>query len=137
MVSTLLEHIYQPGRRKAQCTGCRDQRLCARRTGLAHGGPPRLAGTARQHPATRREPCIEPAVHVATVPGAPLAAGGHAQTIWPLLIKGPLPRYRRERWDTPDGDFIDLDWIGGTAGAPCVVLFHGLEGSSRSHYARA
>jgi predicted alpha/beta-fold hydrolase len=62
--------------------------------------------------------------------------GGHAQTIWPLLIKGPLPPYRRERWTTPDGDFIDLDWIAGAAGAPCVVLFHGLEGSSRSHYAR-
>ena len=62
--------------------------------------------------------------------------GGHAQTIWPLLIKGPLPAYRRERWDTPDGDFIDLDWIGGDPGAPCVTLFHGLEGSSASHYAR-
>jgi predicted alpha/beta-fold hydrolase len=62
--------------------------------------------------------------------------GGHAQTIWPLLIKGPLPRYRRERWDTPDGDFIDLDWVDAAAPAPCVVLFHGLEGSSRSHYAR-
>ena len=62
--------------------------------------------------------------------------GGHAQTIWPLLIKGRLPNYRRERWDTPDGDFIDLDWIDATHDAPCVVLFHGLEGSSRSHYAR-
>ena len=62
--------------------------------------------------------------------------GGHAQTIWPLLIKGPLPRYRRERWNTPDDDFIDLDWIAGELGAPCVVLFHGLEGSSGSHYAR-
>ncbi|MDK9703338.1 MAG: hydrolase [Sulfuritalea sp.] len=62
--------------------------------------------------------------------------GSHAQTIWPLLIKGPLPRYRRERWDTPDGDFIDLDWIDGKPGAPCLALFHGLEGSSRSHYAR-
>lgn len=66
----------------------------------------------------------------------PWLPGGHAQTIWPLLIKGPLPPYRRERWDTPDGDFIDLDWIAGAADAPCVVLFHGLEGSSRSHYAR-
>lgn len=47
-----------------------------------------------------------------------------------------MPDYRRERWDTPDGDFIDLDWVAGPAGAPCVVLFHGLEGSSRSHYAR-
>ncbi|MDP2822762.1 MAG: hydrolase [Sulfuritalea sp.] len=62
--------------------------------------------------------------------------GGHAQTIWPLLIKGPLPRYRRERWNTPDEDFIDLDWIGGEPDAPCVAMFHGLEGSSRSHYAR-
>ena len=62
--------------------------------------------------------------------------GGHAQTIWPLLIKGPMPPYRRERWTTPDDDFIDLDWVVGKSGAPCVVLFHGLEGSSRSHYAR-
>jgi len=49
-----------------------------------------------------------------------------------------LPAYRRQRVDTPDGDFIDLDWVGPTAGVmPCVVLFHGLEGSSRSHYARS
>jgi uncharacterized protein len=63
--------------------------------------------------------------------------GGHLQTLWPLLRQGPLPAYRRERWDTPDGDFIDLDWVDGPPGAPLVVLFHGLEGSSRSHYARA
>lgn len=62
--------------------------------------------------------------------------GAHAQTIWPLLLKGPLPDYRRERWDTPDGDFIDVDRIDGRPGNPAVVLFHGLEGSSRSHYAR-
>jgi uncharacterized protein len=63
--------------------------------------------------------------------------GGHAQTIYPLLLKGPMPTYRRERWDTPDGDFIDLDWVDGPPGSPLVILFHGLEGSSRSHYARA
>jgi predicted alpha/beta-fold hydrolase len=63
--------------------------------------------------------------------------GPHAQTIWPLAIKGVVPAYRRERWDTPDGDFIDLDWVGNKAAAACVVLFHGLEGSSRSHYARS
>lgn len=65
--------------------------------------------------------------------------GGNAQTIWPLLIKGPLPPYRRQRWETPDGDFIDLDWIDAppqSSPQACVVLFHGLEGSSRSHYAR-
>lgn len=62
--------------------------------------------------------------------------GGHAQTIWPLTIKGRLPEYRRERWTTPDHDFIDLDWLDGPRAAPLVCLLHGLEGSSRSHYAR-
>lgn len=62
--------------------------------------------------------------------------GGHAQTLWPLLLKGRLPAYRRERWATPDADFIDIDWIDGSPASPLVVLFHGLEGSSRSHYAR-
>jgi hypothetical protein len=61
--------------------------------------------------------------------------GGHAQTIYPVLIKAPPPPYRRERWQTPDGDFIDLDWIDAAGEAPLVVLFHGLEGSSASHYA--
>jgi uncharacterized protein len=69
--------------------------------------------------------------------------GGNAQTIWPALAArrrvGPPPRFRRERWTTPDGDFIDLDWLEGGAPAqrPLLVLFHGLEGSSRSHYAQA
>lgn len=61
--------------------------------------------------------------------------GGHAQTIYPLLLRRAPPRYTRERWDTPDGDFIDLDWVPGPDSAPVLVLFHGLEGSSRSHYA--
>ncbi|NJD25045.1 MAG: alpha/beta fold hydrolase [Betaproteobacteria bacterium] len=60
--------------------------------------------------------------------------GGHAQTLWPLLIKPrPLP-LRRERVDAPDGDFIDIDWLDGPPGAPLLVLFHGLEGSAQSHY---
>ncbi len=67
--------------------------------------------------------------------------GGHAQTIWPALVTKRLlpapPDYRRERWATPDGDFIDLDAAGEAADAPLLVLFHGLEGSSRSHYALA
>jgi hypothetical protein len=65
--------------------------------------------------------------------------GGHLQTIYPALcLRGPVPRYRRVRWDTPDGDFVDLDFLdAGLAGAPRVVLFHGLEGNSSSHYAAA
>lgn len=60
----------------------------------------------------------------------------------------PKPRidYRRERWDTPDGDFIDVDFCDPADNAealslaphpPLVVLFHGLEGCSTSHYALA
>lgn len=67
--------------------------------------------------------------------------GGHAQTIWPALqgCTGPLsaPLYRRERWPTPDDDFVDVDWLDAPATVPLLVLFHGLEGSSRSHYALA
>lgn len=47
-----------------------------------------------------------------------------------------MPR-RRERWDSPDGDFIDVDFAGDPGAARTLVLFHGLEGNSDSHYARA
>ena len=65
--------------------------------------------------------------------------GGHLQTIYPYFsLRRRPPIYRRERWKTPDGDFIDLDWLpGGEAHAPLVALFHGLEGGSASHYASA
>ncbi|MGZ3183357.1 MAG: YheT family hydrolase [Telluria sp.] len=64
--------------------------------------------------------------------------GGHLQTIWPALFLRPPPLpLRRERWSAPDGDFIDIDFTDGAPGAPLVLLFHGLEGSSSSHYARA
>ena len=67
--------------------------------------------------------------------------GGNLQTIWPALFsrrfQGPPPAYARQRWATPDGDFIDVDWQGDDPNAPLLVLFHGLEGSSGSHYAQA
>jgi predicted alpha/beta-fold hydrolase len=67
--------------------------------------------------------------------------GGHAQTIWPVFFsrrfEGAAPAFTRERWATPDSDFIDVDWLGDDATAPLLVLFHGLEGSSASHYAQA
>ncbi|MBT0962581.1 YheT family hydrolase [Denitromonas iodatirespirans] len=63
--------------------------------------------------------------------------GGHLQTIWPLARRPGVPGYTRVRWETPDDDFIHADWLPRTRGAPLVVLFHGLEGSSDSHYARA
>jgi predicted alpha/beta-fold hydrolase len=67
--------------------------------------------------------------------------GGNLQTIWSALyarrVQGPPPTFRRERWETPDGDFIDVDWLQGADGPALLVLFHGLEGSSESHYAQA
>jgi predicted alpha/beta-fold hydrolase len=67
--------------------------------------------------------------------------GSHIQTIYPTFLRRHDVPLRRERVDTPDGDFIDLDWLdtpaGANGGSPLVVLFHGLEGSSSSHYARS
>ncbi|PJI99480.1 hypothetical protein CLU85_4330 [Acidovorax sp. 69] len=74
--------------------------------------------------------------------------GGQLQTIWPALysrrVLGSRPEYRRERWDTPDGDFVDVDFLQSALAPvapqspqPLLVVFHGLEGSSRSHYGEA
>lgn len=69
--------------------------------------------------------------------------GGNAQTLWAALFArrhaGPAPLWRRERWQTPDGDFVDVDTTTHTVApdAPLLVLFHGLEGSSASQYAVA
>lgn len=65
--------------------------------------------------------------------------GGHAQTIYAYSLRQPISfAYRRERWETPDKDFIDLDWLDSSSrDSKLVVLFHGLEGSSRGHYAIA
>jgi predicted alpha/beta-fold hydrolase len=71
----------------------------------------------------------------------PWLVGSHAQTIYPSLFKGRAPALRRQRLETFDGDFIDLDWLDAPAAqtgeTPLVILFHGLEGDSSSHYARA
>ena len=75
--------------------------------------------------------------------------GGNLQTIWAARMapafQGVAPVYRRERWDTPDGDFIDVDFAQTASTKPAalsppppmLVLFHGLEGSSSGHYSLA
>ncbi len=64
--------------------------------------------------------------------------GAHSQTIFGGLFR-PIPKLNltRERLETPDGDFIDVDFLEGPSSngggaAPLVVILHGLEGSSRA-----
>lgn len=71
--------------------------------------------------------------------------GGNAQTIYAAKVAkkhaGNAVCWKRTRWTTPDQDFIDVDWLDVAATtnrqAPLLILFHGLEGSSQSHYAIA
>jgi hypothetical protein len=63
--------------------------------------------------------------------------GGHLQTIYASLRPPPRVPLERSRWETPDADFIDVDFAGDAAAKRRLVLFHGLEGCSDSHYARA
>jgi len=66
--------------------------------------------------------------------------GAHAQTIMGALFRrGPHVTLERKRLETPDGDFLDLDFLGPPASnkksdLPLVVILHGLEGSSQSPY---
>lgn len=67
---------------------------------------------------------------------------GHSQTIMAARwANKPSVHYHRVRWNTPDGDFIDLDFTEPPEQASnrstLWVLFHGLEGCSRSHYSLA
>jgi len=70
--------------------------------------------------------------------------GAHAQTVggWLLRPRGGVA-FHRERLETPDGDFVDLDFsVGGSSDpgvpvdgpqeAPLVLILHGLEGGSRA-----
>jgi uncharacterized protein len=63
--------------------------------------------------------------------------GGHLQTLWGKLFRRqpPAPTIL-ERWETPDGDFLELHRLVSAPRAPRVLLLHGLEGSIRSHYAQ-
>lgn len=61
---------------------------------------------------------------------------GHIQTVTRALFSKESLPYKRERIDTPDGDFLDLDWYPAQepTGKPLFVFCHGLEGDSASTY---
>lgn len=62
----------------------------------------------------------------------------HLQTLWPVICRRKISNLpmERERLELPDGDFIDLDWVGRDKSGPLVLMLHGLEGSIESHYAK-
>jgi len=60
----------------------------------------------------------------------------HLQTLYPTLwrrVKGI--NYQRERIRTPDGDFLDLDWLR-QGRDKLVVISHGLEGDTQRAYVK-
>lgn len=68
---------------------------------------------------------------------APWLTNPHLQTVWGRVgRRGPgLPPHRRERWDTPDGDFVDLVRLEAKSStAPTFLLLHGLESTVQSHF---
>ena len=74
------------------------------------------------------------------------ASNAHVQTVSASRFsRKPLVRYRREIWDSPDGDILAVDHVDeayaepaqGAGKHPQLVMFHGLEGSSQSHYSLA
>lgn len=55
-------------------------------------------------------------------------------------LQASRPTWVRETLRTPDNDVVDWDWLNpgdAQSGRPLLILFHGLEGSSSSHYAQA
>jgi predicted alpha/beta-fold hydrolase len=62
---------------------------------------------------------------------------GHFQTIYPTLFrKVEGVNYKRKRIQTPDDDFIDLDFSEVSRADSAVIICHGLEGSSDRAYMR-
>jgi len=62
----------------------------------------------------------------------------HLMTIWATIGR---PRVklatRRERWELPDGDFLDVERVDGPVpDAPLAIVVHGLEGSADANYVR-
>ena len=74
-----------------------------------------------------------------TFPGSPSwQFNGHLQTIAPSLLRNIKDlRFVRERIQTDDDDFLDLDWcysLRQPTNGRLAILSHGLEGSTRSTY---
>lgn len=78
-----------------------------------------------------------PLIEKSSFPGAPFwQFNGHMQTLAPGIFRRIKDiDYQRERIETPDGDFLDLDWVQ-NGREQLVILTHGLEGNSGGQYIR-
>lgn len=86
---------------------------------------------------------IEPRERTSKLQGKPpfrpgwWCPGRHLQTLWGRFFRraADIPS-TRARWTTPDGDFLDLEFVDGPAASPTLLVLHGLEGSSKRKYVR-
>lgn len=62
----------------------------------------------------------------------------HLETIVPSATRKVPGSYTRTRFELPDGDFVDLDWMRNAEGSRdrLVILSHGLEGNSNRQYSK-
>jgi uncharacterized protein len=100
-------------------------------------GPPATSGSPRIDVRSTQSPFRPPVVTRHTYVPAWWIPGAHLRTLWGKFFRRvePVPT-RRERWETADGDFLDLERLDARPGAPRLLLLHGLEGTARSHYAQ-
>ncbi|MBP6828605.1 MAG: alpha/beta fold hydrolase [Saprospiraceae bacterium] len=78
-----------------------------------------------------------PLLESSSFPGPPRwQYNGHLQTLYPGVFRRVHGvDYQRERINTPDRDFLDLDWIR-QGSKRLLLLTHGLEGNSGRQYIR-
>ena len=69
-----------------------------------------------------------------------ISANRHIQTVLPILLRSRSEiQHQHQNLTLPDGDFVDLAWSklpGKNESKPIIVIFHGLEGSIHSPYAK-
>ena len=102
-------------------------RVAVSRLRYVWGRPSRHPPSMTPHPVPFRPRPFRP---------SPWARDPHLQTLMARgLRSADGPVMTRERWEVPDGDFLDVD-LGPDPGpqAPLALVLHGLEGSSRRRY---
>ena len=75
-----------------------------------------------------------PLVSVSTYRASWPFTNAHVNTIFPALFRRSTDiTYQRETISTPDGDFLDLDWLE-NQNDRLIIGMHGLEGDTQRHY---